>query len=307
MKIPAAILAVAILAACSKTDQKAVSPLDSPDVFALVGGEPITRADFERVRGSRAISSEAVLDELIEHRALVQTARERGYDRDPKTVAAIETMLANRVREEHREKAKAEVSDSEIEARYKADIKKYAVPAKIRAAMIFVEAPATFTEAKRAERHAAIEAARGKAASDPSQWAALAAEISYDQATKYRGGDIGWLVDGIGAEELESEVLAAAFALKAAGDLSPIITTKRGFYVVNLSEHAASRQIALSEVAPQIRVAIQREKQKTAEVQFHTTLLANHSIQARRDRLPVSSSTAQASPARSVPAGPTAK
>ena len=186
------ILATALLVACSKAPPQAASPFDKPDVLAIVGTETITHADFEAARTRRPIPSDALLDELIEHRALVQTARERGYDRDPQTISAIESLLANRVREEHRDAQKWEITPAEIEARYRADQKKYALPAKVHAAMIFVEAPANFSEEKRAERRAAIETARSKAASTPDQFPAIAAEVSYDQTTKYRGGDLGW-------------------------------------------------------------------------------------------------------------------
>jgi parvulin-like peptidyl-prolyl isomerase len=215
----------------------------------------------------------------------VQTARERGYDREPQHLAAVERLLANRVREEHRESQKLEITDAEIEARYRAEQKKFTVPAKIRAAMIFVEAPATFTEEKRAERRAAIEEARAKALADPSQFRALAAEYSYDQTTKFRGGDLGYLVEGTGAEELDLEVISAAFALKEPGAIGEIVSSKKGFYLLQLTERSAATVRPLANVAPQIRADLQREKQQRADQQFETALTANRKIESRRDRL----------------------
>ncbi len=305
MKRSTLALMAVLCGSCSKAPLPAVSPFDDPQVLAIVGEEKITKSDFERARVNRPIAPEALLDELIEHRTLVQTARERGYDRDPQHVAAVERMLANRVREGHRESQKVEVTDAEIASRYRAEQKKYTVPAKIRAAMIFVEATANFTEEKRAERRAAIEEARGKATKSPDQFPSLAAEYSYDQTTKFRGGDLGYLVEGMGAEELERPVINAAFGLKQIGDLSEIITTARGHYLVKLTEKIAASTRPLITVTPQIRATLQREKQLRFEQQMNTSMLANRRIEARRDRLPAGSPSPNTAAEPAPPTAPT--
>ena len=167
--------------------------------------------------------------------------------------------------------------------------------------MIFVEAPANFTDEKRAERRAAIETARSKAASTPDQFPAIAAEVSYDQTTKYRGGDLGWLVENIGAEELDPAVLTAIFALKKPGDLSEIITTSKGFHLLKLHERTEPTVRPLAEATAQIRADLQREKQQHAGQQLTATFLANRKVEARRDRLPASPSVRIAAP--SAPPG----
>ncbi len=274
-----------LVAGCDQTPPQTGSPFDDPQLLATVGEEKITKADLERAVADRPIAPDALLDEMIEHRALVQIARERGYDRDRQHMDAVERLLANRVREEQRETQKVAVTAAEIEARYHAAPKKFAVPAKIRASMIFVEAPASFTAEKRAERRAAIEAARARALADPKEFSALAAEYSYDQSTKFRGGDLGYLVEGTGAEEIEPPVIAAVFALKKTGDLSPIITTKKGDYLLLLTERIDSAIRPLASVAPQIRAELQREKDQEAEQKFKASLAENRRIEARRDRL----------------------
>jgi len=299
-------LVTALLASCSQPPPPAASPFDDPNVLAVVGGETITKADFEAAQARRPSPADALLDELIEHRALVQEARAKGYDRDPQTIAAVENLLANRVREEFREAQKWEVTDAEIESRYRAEQKKYTVPAKIRVAMIFVEAPKSFTEEKRAERRGAIEAARTKATESPDQFPALAAEYSYDQTTKFRGGDLGYLIEGIGAEELEPPVLAAAFALQKPGDLSKIIAAAKGCYLLRLTEKSAASVRPLSTVAAQIRADLQREKQKRAEQELKTIALAKHRIESRRTRLPAPPVAKPAATQATPPAVPAA-
>ena len=302
---PLALLAL-LFASCHPASPTA-SPFDNDQVLATVGTETITKADFEAARARRPIAPAALLDELIEHRALVQEARARGYDRDPQAIASFENALANRVREENRQAQISEVTPVEIEARYRADQKKFTLPAKIRAAMIFVEAPATFTEEKRAERRATLEAARAKALAAPQDFATLAAEFSYDQATKFRGGDLGWIVEGIGAEELEPPVLAAAFALKQPGDLSEIILTAKGFYLLHLTEKNAASLRPLTAVTAQIRADLQREKQKRSEQELTAAIIAPRKIEIRRDRLPPNQPSASIPAKSEPPAIPTGK
>jgi parvulin-like peptidyl-prolyl isomerase len=301
-----ALLAI-VCASCTKAPPPAGSPFDDPQVLAVVGQEKITRADFGRAAANRPIASGALLDELIEQRALVQTARERGYDRDPQHLAAVERLLANRVREEHRESQKLEVTDAEIEAKYRAEPAKHTVPAKIRVAMIFVEASATFAAEKRAERLAAIEKARAEAVAEPTRFGALAAEYSYDQATKFRGGDIGYLIEGVGAEELEAPVVVAAFALKKPGDLSEIVATARGFYLLRLTENTEAAVRPLTSVAPQIRADLLREKREHSEKALANSLTAHRRIEVRRDRLPQPRIPAGTPAPSSPPTGPTSR
>lgn len=284
---------IAVLLAGCAPQSKIASPFDDPQVVAIVGGEKITKADLDAARARRPAPAAAILDELIEHRALVQEARAKGYDRDPQMLHTIEKMLANRIREEHRQAADPEIPPAEIEARYQAAQKSFTVPAKIRAAMIFVEAPKNFSEEKRTERRAAIDAAWAAAKETPEKFAALAAEYSYDQATKFRGGDLGYLVEKTGADELEPEVLAAAFALRQPGDLSEIITTAKGFHFVKLTERTEATVRPLAEVRAKIRADLQREKQQRSDKDFTAFLHAGRKIETRPDRLPTTTPPSQ--------------
>jgi parvulin-like peptidyl-prolyl isomerase len=297
VRLPSLAALTLLFASCTEPPPRVASPFDDGQVLAIVGDETITRADFEHAAANRAVAPDALLDELIERRALVQTARERGYDRDPQHLAAVEKLLVNRVREELREAHKWDITGAEIESRYRAAPEKFTVPAKIRAAMIFVECPATFTEEKRRERRADIEAVRETALRSPAQFATLAAAHSYDQATKFRGGDIGYLVEGMGAEELEQEVLAAAFDLRNPGDLSELVSTRKGFYLLRLTERAASTDRPLSAVSAQIRADLQREKQSNSERDLMASVKNTRKIEVRRDRLPkIAPSTASPTP-----------
>lgn len=288
-----AFLCLLVLTSCQKpittTDDE---PL-AENVLAQVGADVITVEDFQQAMqrrpvGTDATARRALLDELIQTRALVQEAKARGYDRDPQMLASFERMLANKVRaeDETARAAQAEVTDAAIATHYQAHEKTFAIPAKIRAAMIFVEAPAAFTKEKRAERRASLEAAREKAVADPAQFAALSAEVSFDQATKHRGGDLGYLVEGqTPADDPDAPIHAAAFALREPGDLSEILTTPAGFHFLRLTERQPAATRPLDTVRDQIRSELQREKQSKSAQAFAATILAGRKVAVRPERL----------------------
>jgi parvulin-like peptidyl-prolyl isomerase len=289
-------LAFALLCGCQKSaDNEKQAPLPE-NAVARVGSEIITIEDFQeamrrRPAGQTQAARDRLLDELVQFRLLVQKAKDRGYDRDPKMLAAFDRMLADRVREEEQstEPAQMKVTPEEIGAYYQAHLTTFHVPAKIRVAEIFVEAPANFTEEKRAERRAKIDEARAKASGNASPgFGPLAAEYSFDQATKYKGGDLGYLVEGMnapGVDAIEPAVFSAAFALSQPGQLSDIIATPEGFYLLKLTERYPASTRPLAEVKEQIALSLQREKNKQAKESHVKEILADKTIELRRDRL----------------------
>jgi len=289
-------LAVGLLCSCNKTDPNKKSPL--PDnAVARIGNEIITVEDFQEMMrhrpvGKNAAAREALLDELVEFRVRVQQAKARGYDRDPKMIASFDRLLADKVRAEEQaaEAEQLKVTPEEIDAYYKSHLTTFNVPAKIRVAQIFVEAPANFSEEKRAERRAKIDEARAKAVANeqPTEFGRLAAEYSYDQATKYKGGDVGYLMEGMnsaGVDVIEPSVFTAAFALSQPGQLSDIIVTPKGFYLLKLTERYPSSVRPFAAVKAQIASTLQREKNKQAQESHVKKIIADKTIELRRDRL----------------------
>ena len=294
----------------------ALAAKEPVDVLAKVGDESITAEQFSAALARRRIGDDpkakrALLDEMIRFRSRVQEARRRGYDRDPKIIAAYENLLANRLREEEEGKARAQtkVSPGDVEAYYTAHLKDFSAPAKVRAAVIFVEAPARFSAEARAERRAVIDAARVKAAAEPAEargFGALAAEVSYDQATKYQGGDMGYIVAGAEVKGWEKPVVDATLALQNAGDLSDVITTDRGYYLIKLTEKKPPVVQPLKSMSAQIERQLTSEKERLALASLETDAGGGLPIKVYDERLaavPVPES-AKESGDTSVPAMP---
>jgi parvulin-like peptidyl-prolyl isomerase len=268
------------------------APAAEPEgpVVAWVAGRPVTaaalRAEMER-RGGRIPGQyqtveqrRALLDEMIADLAMAETARRQGLDQDPEFRAAFDRMLVQRFEQAHLEPRleAVEVGEAEIAAYYAAHQDEFRMPERARAAWIFVDVPKRADEAKRAalERRAgeARQAALKLPAATPG-FGALAIEYSDDPATRYTGGEIGWVHPGQGDNfRYGPEVLEAALALKAPGELSPVVRTEHGYALVRLVAREEAAPTPLDKLRPRLRNLLLREKREAVRREFHRGLLA---------------------------------
>ena len=176
--------------------------------------------------------------------------------------------------------------DSEVRAKYETDKALYngrGKEVKIRQIFISRKQPVVVTPGS--EEAEAAEAAQedtdpgllaARAARDRIQagadFAQVAAEISEDERSKARGGNLGWRSQenpGLGAPEL-----AAAVKTLDAGALSEVITVARGYYILQVEEaregdlsyeqvaHEIAEQMAMQTYA---KAAARRDAQRALE------------------------------------------
>jgi len=228
-----------------------------------------------------------VLQALILDRAAWQRAQAQGRDRDPALVAAFQKQVIDRLRQDfldaHRDQLA--VSEAEIAAHYQAHAAEHRLPARVHAAMLFVEAPASFTPEVREERRARLAAARPAAVevSPAEGFGPRAAEISYDQATKFKGGKLGWLVEGATDPRLDPAAVAALFALRKPGEVSEIVAGTAGFYLLRLLERQPESVRPLAQVRARIAQQLTAEKRAALERQFAGSMTADLDITIQRD------------------------
>jgi peptidyl-prolyl cis-trans isomerase D len=93
-------------------------------------------------------------------------------------------------------------------------------------------------------------------------FAALAKQYSEDDATKDKGGDLGWIVRGQTVPEFE----AAAFRLPK-GSISDVIKTPYGLLIIKVLDQEKARTQTLEEVRASIQTTLQGEKADQAAEQ----------------------------------------
>src|SRR5260370_11522235 len=101
----------------------------------------------------------------------------------------------------------------------------------------------------------------------------LAAAASEDEATKVRGGDLGFFS--------ESRMPSSACKKKIkmhVGEISQPSRTRLGFHIIQLTDFKPARQINFEEVRSEIRLALKNEKRRAALQSLTADLLRRAKI-----------------------------
>lgn len=267
------------------------------EVLAVVGAGAITVADYaneiERRGAANFASARArreLLDDMVRVAALAEAARAAGYESDPDVYRDRQLVLAGRYRRDHLEPvlAKVEVASAEVEEFYERHRDRYRVPAAVRLAALFFAYPdAVSDEARRATRARAAairEQAIAEGADEP--FAILAARHSDDQATRYRGGDLGWVVEGEIAERWGADGAAAIAELAdGAESISRPVVGPEGVYLFRVVEVRGAEPMPFSQVESSIRQELYVKAQEAVRARFYASLAEEIHVVVDEDRL----------------------
>jgi parvulin-like peptidyl-prolyl isomerase len=289
----------------------------APDALATIEGRTIRLKDFaaemkHRAGGradafARAEEREALLRDMLDFEAVFHRAQEAGFAQKPEIARQIKTFIVQRFIQEQLtgEPELPPISDGEIQEYYNDHASRFAIPEKVRFAVIQFGFSPKATEEKRTEVFRRAETVLAEArVLDAAEhgFGALAQRYSEDQATRYSGGDAGWLARG---EESRwpAAVSDAAFALANPGDVSPVIKTSNGCYLVRLIEKKVAGHRPLEEVAEAIRYQLAVEKRHQRQQAFYDSLKSGLKIEINHALLE-SVSAPTVAPQRQPPALP---
>lgn len=252
------------------------------DVIAVIGDTPITLEDFRKEmvrRGGpgRSFATEnekaALLSDLVRSELIYAAALQSGYDKDTRVIEALKRLMVNSYLKDNLEPRLAGITigEEEMRAYYDAHLDEFTTPRLIRGAVIKFSVPSKAQEDKKAEIRERAEAALAEAAKLPAStrsFGNVAVKYSDDQATRYRGGDMGLINPENARQKWDGKVLDALIALENPGDLSPVVTAPDGFYILRLMEIEESRTMTFDEVTDTIRYRLSNSRKKDIENGF---------------------------------------
>ncbi len=268
------------------------------DALVVVDGETIERADLERELKRRGLAAQSlsrlgrsVLDDMVELEMLAAAARRSGYADDADVRYDVKHALAGRYRSETIEAPLSEIAvgNDEIAAYYDANLEQFTLPEAAHAAIVFLAAPAAGSQERREAAEAKAEELRreveARIAPAESHFGPLAVRHSDDQASRYRGGDVGWLEKGQADSRFEPAVLDAMFALEQPGQMAPVIATEAGFYVVKLLDKKPERTKPLAAVADEMRARLLRSKRAERERELRDRAVAGVEVRMNESQI----------------------
>jgi len=275
-------LGLACFTGCDKPNQKAPERAFVARVQGQIIEEQQVLEEFRnRNQQGEAVEEQvllrACLDRLIRAESLYAKAVAAGYDRRPEIQAQFKRLVISKFEEEEALKRGGEqkASAEAIKAHYEAHRADYTSPEKVRVSMLHIRVPMKADPEKVANAQARVAALRSKAleeAGSQADFGLLAQEHSDDQTTRYRGGDCGFFTRSGGNFRWETAVRDAAFALKTAGEISPVIRASDGFYLLKLMERRASEVAPLSAVSARIERELSERLRRDARATFDEEL-----------------------------------
>lgn len=279
------LLAIVGISLTGCRDLSAKRAANKGNVLAQINDTVITVADFEerlnnqspyvRARYASVEQKKEYLDNLVKFEVLAAEAKKQGIDRDPEVVRTMKQVMIQKLLRARFDKLKQEdISDADVQRYFDGHPEEFNRPPEIRASLILV----------------ADEAAAKKLVADPRLqgienlgFRQLVGELSIDQETKERGGDLRFFDQN--NRELPREIVDAAFKLVNIGEVSPIVKTARGYAVLKLTGQRRALTRALAEVTPQIRAKLFRDRRQRLMDDFEESLRKASNVQVFTDRL----------------------
>ena len=240
-------------------------------------GEEMTRRAARGASLAPDKEVEAALQELVRAEVLFQKASAAGYDRRPDLKSQFKRLIISKFEEDEALKRADEekVSAETIRAHYEAHRSDYTSEEKVRVAVLHVKMSPKAALDKVAAAKAGVEALRAKVIEETGSLAdfgLLAQEHSDDQATRYRGGDCGFITRKSANVRWEAAVRDAAFSLTHVGEISPVIQVGDGFYLLKLMERKNAEVAALSAVSPRIERELRERLRRESRASFDEEL-----------------------------------
>ncbi|HWY40717.1 MAG TPA: peptidylprolyl isomerase [Chthoniobacterales bacterium] len=150
------------------------------------------------------------------------------------------------------------MTDNECRQFYGAHLEQFFLPERRNVSHLFLAAPPETPPDVVETKRAAIEALAARLASG-EEFAALAAQNSEDDASKLRGGELGYF----SAKRMPPDFVGAATRLRP-GEISKPVRTRLGFHILELIDVQAPRQQTFDEVRGDIAIDLANQKRDMA-------------------------------------------
>ena len=159
-------------------------------------------------------------------------------------------------------RVRIDIPDDNLRRFYQVNLESLTLPGRIRVSHIFAAAPDKTTPDVIEMQEAKMQKV-GEVLLHDGDFYQLAAATSEDEATKNRGGDLGWLT----LSRAPDDFMAAANRLRE-GETSVVIRTTLGFHILRLTGTLPARTLSFDESLPDIRLTLANAARKRAVDKF---------------------------------------
>ena len=253
---------------CKEQNPEANIPLSHPELIAKVGTIEITRSEFvaEMMRqGVRrdAESLQALLDAMIDLRAAELQADNYKLQQQPDYARQLRKLAYNQIKSaiEAESPDLVTISEEELTEYYNSHQQEFVKPARVRVALIKLSARyGSDASTVKSKAHDLWEQLLTTDGNDRSRlFSQLAESHSDHRASRYRGGDVGYIHQD-GTSQWPDELIEQAFAINP-GEQALVGVAAGDWYIISALERIEQVLPALEEVRPRIRYLLAQQKQ----------------------------------------------
>ncbi len=252
-----------------------LSPEDRVEPVARVGERLITLGDLEahyaalpeeqRFQYASPHGMRELLEHVVDFEVLAAEARSAELWRSPRVLLAVKlAMVEEMLRAEAESLAPVPpVTESDIEAEYRAHRERYHAPRRVRLSLLVTETE----EAAHRLRAEILEKGDGSPEATMAAFREVAVRYSVDARGRGKGGDLGFVTEGpLGEHEakLPGVLRRAGLALTEIGSLSPVIDVGTRYHVVALTERDGGEILPLAQATAAARQRVLSERQEEA-------------------------------------------
>jgi peptidyl-prolyl cis-trans isomerase C len=232
---------------------------------------------FIRARYQTVEQRKEYVDNIARVELLAAEARRRGLQNEPEVVDAAKKMMVQKLIQKEFDEKKSAPAEAEVAEYYEKHKSDYVKPETTRLSDIFIAAPKGNPERAKKKKQAEEVLAKAKAnkPTDSAAFIALVRQHSEDTKTKPVDGDMRFLTETDLTAQFSPPVTSAGAALKQLGDLSPVVETDQGFYILRFQGRQAAINHSLDQVKTQIQSRISFDKRQQNFNKFVETLKAN--------------------------------
>jgi len=278
------VVALAGVTGCKKTGGETINFKHNKDgkgtPVATFGDDSITAEElkqkfsemspFIRARYQTVEQRKEYVDNIVRVELLAAEARSRGLQNEPEVVDAAKKMMVQKLIQKEFDEKKYTPTDAEIAEYYEKHKTDYVKPETTRLSDIFIasakDAPDRAKKKKQAEE--VLSKAKANKPTDSAAFIALVRQYSEDPKTKPVDGDMRFLTETDMTAQFSPQIASAGAGLKQLGDLSPVVETDKGFYILRFQGRQAAINHGLDQVKTQIQSRISFDKRQQKFNQF---------------------------------------
>lgn len=270
-----------------------LTPEQAAKVVAKVGDRTITVGDvtkqinrlspYIRRRWAAPEKRKEFLDKLIRVELLSQEAERLGLGDDPEVQRTVKQVMIRLLVKNDLEKEllPTEVDEATLKAEYEKEHDKYHRPAQVRASQIVVKSKPEAVK---------LLADLNAQAKDSRYFRQKAREVSIDEKTANRGGDLGYFSKPDEKQEGEPEVpkavVEAAWKLENVGDLLDApVQSDAGWHIIKLTNKRPEMNRSFESVKRIIENRLLRDKRRQAMDDFVSGLKEKADVEIFEENL----------------------